>query len=398
MISIGKRLAVGIGNRGNRSWTPQNLGAKILFWGAVSEISGGEMPNKVTGLSDFITVAGSPSTFQVPNTAAYIAADTDYLWIDTSEDLIDRTTAVLISKDFSRTFVKYGNVTPNAIEEIMIIKEDCVIDQSFKDNVTKYFQLHPFYFNEYNANGFFKDNRTNYDPYIYILPALSDGDTIGFGDYLTNVTLVGTKVSSWADALGSGFAVVQSSDGARPLIDLDGGVDADGINDDAIYSDGATSIRLKSANIVWNQPEMIFLVCKVKTWIVNSCLFDGSASHSGKLYQYSATPNHSIGAGTLNVGNIDYTLDKWCIVRVLLNGDNSKHILNNGAAVTGNPGAANMSAFTLFSRGGAAIANPSNIKVKAWVCRKSATSEVAIANYLRKKYRLTGIIPTITTT
>ena len=44
---------------------------KMLFWGMYSEISGGQMPNKVSGSSDFLTVTGvtGSETYQCPDTA-----------------------------------------------------------------------------------------------------------------------------------------------------------------------------------------------------------------------------------------------------------------------------------------------------------------------------------------
>ena len=55
------------------------------------------------------------------HTAPYETADTDYIWFKTDSSQRTTTTAELIGYDFTRTIVKYANVTPYAIEAIMIL-------------------------------------------------------------------------------------------------------------------------------------------------------------------------------------------------------------------------------------------------------------------------------------
>ena len=99
---------------------------EVLFLGLYSEISGGQMPNKVTGATDYLTVTGSvgSETFQTPNTAPYIDSDTDYIWFTTDTGIRTTTTAELVGYDFTRTIVKYQNDAPYAIEAIMILSSD----------------------------------------------------------------------------------------------------------------------------------------------------------------------------------------------------------------------------------------------------------------------------------
>jgi hypothetical protein len=132
----------------------------LLFWGAVSEISGGHMPNKVTGATDYLTVAGSPATYQVPNTAPYIAADTDYIWFQINENRRTATTAELIGYDFSKTFVKYLDTSPYTISEIAILKSGETLTASELIDVYKYFHLSAWWDGTLNLDGCIKQNRT----------------------------------------------------------------------------------------------------------------------------------------------------------------------------------------------------------------------------------------------
>lgn len=142
------------------SWKPQKLGAKILFWGKVSEIAGGQMPNKVTGSLDYLTVSGSPATYQAPDTAPYKAADTDYIWFRTDAFRRTTTTAELIGYDLQRTPVKYLDDSPNTIEEIIILKAGEVLTAGERDELFKYMHLPILWDNSLSIYGYVKSNRS----------------------------------------------------------------------------------------------------------------------------------------------------------------------------------------------------------------------------------------------
>jgi len=114
------------------------------------------MSNKVTGATDYLTVAGvaGSETYQTPNTAPYQTADTDYVWFKTDVSQRTTTTAELIGFVFTRTIVKYGNVSPNAIEAIMILKSD-VDTAKMRDD----FDLSIWWSNVLSDHGNTKDNR-----------------------------------------------------------------------------------------------------------------------------------------------------------------------------------------------------------------------------------------------
>ena len=157
-------IGVGIGvpfRRGGQSWESYWANqAEVLFFGLYSDISGGQMPNKVTGSSDYLTVAGAAGseTYQCPNTAPYIAADTDYIWFKTDESQRTVTTAELIGYDLQRTPVKYEDESPNEIVAIIIL--NAAVTGAKRDLLFRDMWLPILWDNDLNGYGHIKDNRT----------------------------------------------------------------------------------------------------------------------------------------------------------------------------------------------------------------------------------------------
>lgn len=159
-IGIGK-LAVYRGG-GDIPWSSYwSQQSEVLFFGLYSEISGGQMPNKVTGATDYLTVAGvaGSETYQCPNTADYIAADTDYIWFKTDTTQRTATTAELIGYDFPRTPVKYEDDSPYAIVAIMILKSGETITGTKLNKLFQDMWLHTLWDNNLNAYGHIKGNK-----------------------------------------------------------------------------------------------------------------------------------------------------------------------------------------------------------------------------------------------
>jgi hypothetical protein len=140
---------------------PAAIKAKFLFWGKVSDISGGQMPNKVTGATDHLDVTGSPATYVCPNTAPYIAADHDHdsIWFKTDETPRTTTTAELIGYDFARTLVKYDNATPYTIREIIILKDGETLTTTEMNFMRDYMDLSIWWSNVLSIYGYLKGNR-----------------------------------------------------------------------------------------------------------------------------------------------------------------------------------------------------------------------------------------------
>lgn len=154
---------------GSQSWEDYwKSQTEVLFFGLYSEISGGQMPNKKTGSSDYLTVAGSAGseTYQCPNTAPYIAADTDYIWFKTDESQRTVTTAELIGYDLQRTPVKYQDASPNEIVAIIIL--NAAVTGTKRDNLFKDMWLPILWDNDLNGYGHIKSNRIGYYPYVPI--------------------------------------------------------------------------------------------------------------------------------------------------------------------------------------------------------------------------------------
>jgi hypothetical protein len=154
-IAIGNR----IGNGSSGGWTPKSIESKLLYWGKISEITGGTMPNKVG--TDHIDIGGSAGTytFQVPNTAPYIAADTDYIWFKTDASQRTTTEAELVGYDLQRTPVKYLDGSPNSIQEILIFKLGETLIASERDHLVTYMHLPVMWDNSLSVYGYVKSNR-----------------------------------------------------------------------------------------------------------------------------------------------------------------------------------------------------------------------------------------------
>lgn len=132
---------------------------EVLFFGLYSEISGGQMPNKKTGSSDYLTVAGAAGseTYQCPNTAPYIAADTDYIWFKTDESQRTVTTAELIGYDLQRTPVKYEDESPNEIVAIIIL--NAAVTGTKRNYLFRDMWLPVLWDDSFSDYGHIKDNR-----------------------------------------------------------------------------------------------------------------------------------------------------------------------------------------------------------------------------------------------
>lgn len=203
---IGRRVDQDAGVSWSSYWTHQS---EVLFFGLYSEISGGQMPNKVTGATDFLTVAGvaGSETYQCPNTAPYQTADTDYIWFKTDVSQRTTTTAELIGYDFTRTIIKYANAAPYAIEAIMILSSD-VDTAKMRDD----FDLSIWWSNVLSAYGNVKENRGVGQSVWSLIPIIPTGLT------LTGIS-GGVKID-WTDT-NNGSAETEiwgQSDGAEYVL------------------------------------------------------------------------------------------------------------------------------------------------------------------------------------
>lgn len=197
---------IGVGNLVISGWTRQSdvtLLAKLLFWGKYSDISGGHMPNKITGATDYLTITGSTGeeNYACPNNASYIAADTDYIWFN---DTAKVTTANLISYDFARTLVKYDNAAPYQIREIIILKSGEVLTAAEDNHLRDYLDLSIYYSGPLSLYGSLKQNRSASNDFI--LSKTGDGTGVATISLWTTVNMTATLDGSakfYSDAAGT---------------------------------------------------------------------------------------------------------------------------------------------------------------------------------------------------
>ena len=159
MIGIRTAIAGSLGG-GGKSWASYWASQpEVLFFGLYSDISGGQMPNRKSGSSDYLTVAGTAGseTYQCPNTAPYITADTDYIWFKTDESQRTVTTAELIGYDLQRTPVKYEDESPNEIVAIIIL--NAAVTGTKRDNLFRDMWLSVWWDDSFCDYGHIKDNR-----------------------------------------------------------------------------------------------------------------------------------------------------------------------------------------------------------------------------------------------
>jgi len=127
---------------------------------------------------DILTVGGSVGTytFKVPNTAAYIALDTDYIWFKTDATQRTTTEAELIGYDLPKTPVRYLDNTPSSIEYIMILSSS--VTGTKRDKLFRDMHLPILWDNSLNVNGHIKDNRVGQN--LWVPEVVYDDDLVLF--------------------------------------------------------------------------------------------------------------------------------------------------------------------------------------------------------------------------
>jgi hypothetical protein len=377
-IGIGKNSGISL----SQYWAQQS---EVLFFGLYSEISEGQMPNKVTGSTDFLTVAGvaGSETYQCPNTAAYIAADTDYIWFKTDTTPRTVTTAELIGYDLQRTPVKYEDESPNEIVAIIIL--NAAVTGTKRDRLFRDMWLPILWDNVWNDFGKLKSNRPDtaqilWTPETLYPDILDDGNTVAFYDSTALDTITKDEsnlVSLWKDKLNSGHDL-------SPINTLYKATWVDGGG--LVFNGG-----YKTAAFTWNQPMMIYLCVKLTAWGTNDCLVDGFTSGTSMIQQITTTPNlYVVNDSTAYVGPLTtFTINtKGVLVGLWLDGaGKSKIRLNNGTAVTGNAGAVTAGGLTLGAKGN--NSDSINVTIYEVICRNikdTPENETIIHDYLKAKY------------
>ena len=189
--------------------------------------------------------------------------------------------------------------------------------------------------------------------------ALGDGNTVAFYDYEDVSSMVKNEsnvISDLNDSRGSG--------------DKLSGVGATLVNTSLPPSNGISFAHGSNAYLtgqfVYNQPAMIYIVVQTRNWTDIRRIFDGGVNGT-YLTQTTKEPYIAVSAGALSELKI-LPRFTYVIIRVLLNGNNSKFIINDGTPVVGNFGAVNPQGFSLGRS--ATGYSYSDIQVKKVILRK----------------------------
>lgn len=199
-----------------------------------------------------------------------------------------------------------------------------------------------------------------------------DEDIFGSGKALTPLKVAGlaawyrlgkgqtivTGVSQWSDASGNGRNLLQATGSLQPLVQGDGSLLFDGVDD------------FLQASFALVQPTTIYLRMKHLAWTIGNRIADGFTANGGAILQNGTTPQIQTFAGTLTGVNANLVLNTYGSVCAVFNGASSASQVDNTAAVTGNAGAANMGGLTLAANG--AGAQPTNMQVKEVIVYSTA--------------------------
>lgn len=144
---------------GDQVWMLQNY--------ACTKLADGTPITKITDMSEWSGVgARAYCSFDNDDTYAiigsnWIAADaSDEFWFDSDGVQQQKTFDQLIGTSTTRTFVKYTNKPPYRASIIGILKPDAVLTDDDKEELTKYFKLWVYYWEDlWDDKGQWKDNR-----------------------------------------------------------------------------------------------------------------------------------------------------------------------------------------------------------------------------------------------
>lgn len=207
---------------------------------------------------------------------------------------------------------------------------------------------------------------------------LRDGNTVAWYDSkdLSTITKDGSGfVSRWNDKLGSGHDLIQATGVSQPALGIDGLI-FDGVND-----------YMQTQPFTFNQPEFAYLVLKQVTWKPEAVILDGLGSNLMVMTQWNPANNLLI----YNDALINYwfnVIESFVIIRVLINGENSKIRVNDLTEATAPLSLKNMAGIGFGYSAGYSYAN---IIIKEAIFRnvsETALNEIVIYNFLKKKYNI----------
>jgi hypothetical protein len=177
MIIIGNY----IGRLNGQNWASYwaNSGDFLFFASdsadILNKVAATQLPNQVTGSSDFLTVTGVGlnARYRTPDNATYRTADSDYVFwkSDASESTCDGNR--LIGYDFPRILVKYLNVSPYTILWIGILKPGVTVTNAMRDS----FDLNLWWDNTLSFHGNTKQNKPLPQQYVWTAESVIEAET-----------------------------------------------------------------------------------------------------------------------------------------------------------------------------------------------------------------------------
>jgi hypothetical protein len=178
--------------------------------------------------------------------------------------------------------------------------------------------------------------------------------------------------------------------GARDLVNMTASeqpiysVGADG---KALLTFDGSNDSLKAAAFALAQPEWVNFVGSQVTWFSGDSIIDGNAAESGLFYQNGTTPQVRLFAGTQGTVNSAWPVATRAAISAVINNTSPSLRVNNGTAVGGTVGAANMNGLTLGARGG--VTDFSNITVNelaVYSVAPTTAQQTAWYLYARRKW------------
>jgi hypothetical protein len=392
----------------------------VLFFGLYSEISEGQMPNKMKGSSDYLTISGDvgSETYQVPNTDPYIAADTDYIFFKPGGIVRPAATSELIGYDFERTIIKYDNISPNSIRAIMILKYGATLSPLEENVMRNSFDLSMWWDDSLSLYGSYKDNR-NIGISRWLPDPLTIVNTVAWYNPLNKNGAVraedGTESIWWDMMSGKNLRSKEYETGTTVAYTV---YEITACEKDYFYpgctvgdifpsSGGKTlSVNNKVKKVLGNhacqpelskrpingvfdgindfmktpqisdliQPESIYMKAKQITYTSTDQLMDGLYSNRGYVMQHFSSPSLKVAASTLSSGLTNLGLGEFGVFRIHFNGTFGSFQINDGTKITGDYGGINMEGITIGCRG-AGDARSANMAFAGGVFRKIDDTE-----------------------
>lgn len=335
-IPANKAISLASSSPSWSSWWKQRYksDATVLFVAETKDIVGGKLYNTVPSRkAEYLTVTGSAGSevYTCPATADYQTADTDRLWFLPSTTQLNVKTSDMIGFDFTRTIIKYDSESPYSIRVIMILSSDIAAGKV--DRLHKDFELPIYWSGIFNDNGYLKDNRTATERYLWNLPKTIENLIFWRSTRVVELFhLTGNLINEWEDISENKYSVVASAaDATRP--------EYDGANSKIIFV-AANDTKLRHlGDIALAQPYTRILVYKKTVSADVDQYITGSAAAVSGIVGISAAGAGNFTARSNTIVNFVASNLNLNLHIVEFNGASTKYYLNNGLAITGNPGA-----------------------------------------------------------